>query len=94
MSERSATDFTGIASDAKNSLDKFFRIPLKEDAMDIINKMKKRNTNIKASSLGDLDERLLKILENDEKYMLENFENNNIIWEEVLQERFHEVCIN
>lgn len=77
MSERSATDFTGIASDAKNSLDKFFRIPLKEDAMDIINKMKKRNTNIKASSLGDLDERLLKILENDEKYMLENFDDSS-----------------
>lgn len=77
MSERSATDFTGIASDAKNSLDKFFRIPLKEAAMDIINKMKKRNTNIKASSLGDLDERLLKILENDEKYMLENFDDSS-----------------
>ena len=30
----------------------------------------------------------------DPHIIQKNFENNNIIWEEVLQERFYEVCIN
>lgn len=37
---------------------------------------------------------IIPLVDSDFVYMLENFENNNIIWEEVLQERFHEVCIN
>lgn len=72
MSEISTTDFTGIARVTKNSLDVFFRIPLKENAISIVKEMKKRNTKINASSLGDLDEKLLKILSNDENYMSEN----------------------
>lgn len=76
MSERLATDFTGIASDVKNSLDSFFCIPMKEDAFNIINQMKERNTKTKASSLGDLDKKLLDILKNDSIYFSENLKES------------------
>ncbi len=74
MSEISTTAFTELLGNVKNSLDSFFCIPLKEEALDIINEMKNRNTNIKASSLGDLDKKLLDILKNDNIYLSENFE--------------------
>lgn len=74
MSEFSRTDYTKLATETKQELDKFFRIPLKEDADFIIKKMEKRNTKINSSSLGDLDDELLKILAYDEKYMSENYE--------------------
>lgn len=73
MLEISTTDFTGLAMEAKNTLDKFFRIPLKEEAIDIVEKMKERNTKLYADSLSDLDDRLVKILSNDQTYLSKNF---------------------
>lgn len=73
MSERLATDFTGVARDVKKTLDSFFRIPLKEDAITIVKEMNRRNTKMYASSLGDLDKRLLNILSNAENFLSENY---------------------
>lgn len=73
MLEISTTDFTGLAMEAKNTLDKFFRIPLKEEAIDIVEKMKERNTKLYADSLSDLDNRLVEILSNDQTYLSKNF---------------------
>lgn len=72
MSENLRTDYTYQLEKAKQSLDEFFCIPLKEEANDIVEKMKKRNTKINSSSLGELDEELVKILRNDKTYFSEN----------------------
>lgn len=72
MSEFSKSDFTGVLKKAKSHLDVYLRIPIKEDAKAIISEMKKRNTEINKSSLGDLDKRLLEILGNDGKYLVDN----------------------
>ncbi len=72
MSERSLTDFTGNAREIKDSLDSFFQIPLKEEAFAIIEKMKKLNTDLNKTALGDRDVELLEILGNDDEYIEEH----------------------
>lgn len=72
MSELLRTDFTQVLKKAKNHLDVYLRIPLKDDAEAIITKMKKCNTEINKSALGDLDKKLLKILSNDSNYISKN----------------------
>lgn len=37
---------------------------------------------------------IIPLIDTDFVYMLENFEHNNMVWEDVVQERFHKVCIN
>lgn len=37
---------------------------------------------------------IIPLVDSDFIYMLDNFEHNNMIWEDVLQDRFHRVCIN
>lgn len=37
---------------------------------------------------------IIPLVDSDFIYMLDNFEHNNMIWEDVLQDRFHKVCVN
>ncbi len=70
MSEFSSTAFTDILGNVKNSLDSFFRIPLKEEAEEIIDNMTNLNKNDSTrSAIADEQVKLLKILENDSTYI-------------------------
>lgn len=72
MATLHTSDFTNQAETVKSELDKFFRIPIKEDAERIITGMRAINNPTNHSSLGDYDKKLLAILCNDEKYMEEH----------------------
>ncbi len=72
MSTILTTDFTKQLSDTKTFLDRFFRIPLKEDAAFIIKKMKSVNTERDKSVLGDYEIKLLEILNNDRNYIADH----------------------
>lgn len=37
---------------------------------------------------------IIPLVDADFVYMLDNYRNNNLIWEEVLQDKFHKVCVN
>lgn len=70
MSEFSPTAFTDILGSVKNSLDDFFRIPLKEEAEEIIETMTELNkTEETRVAVSDEQAKLLKILENDSDYV-------------------------
>lgn len=74
MSEISTTAFTEQLNNTKSSLDNFFKIPIREEAVGIIKEMIKVNNNTNAASLGDLDSKLLEILKNDINYVKNNSE--------------------
>ena len=70
MSEFLRTDFTQQVEDAKNRLDDFFRIVVREDALRIIEEMESILENrAKWTMLSDKQMELLKILENVPEYM-------------------------
>lgn len=70
MSEIIRTDYTHQLKEAKERLDKFFRIVVREDAMWIIDEMKSILLDkTKWTHLGDKQAELLKILENVPEYM-------------------------
>lgn len=72
MSTISTTSFTERLDDTKSSLDRFFRIPIREEANRIIKEMIRKNTDTNKSGLGDLDDKLLKILNNDSNYVADH----------------------
>ena len=72
MSTISTTSFTERLDDTKSSLDRFFRIPIREEAYRIIKEMIRKNTDTNKSGLGDLDDKLLKILNNDSNYVADH----------------------
>lgn len=69
MSEILRTDYTHQLENTKERLDNFFRIVVREDAMRIISEMESiLEDEKKWASLGDIQEKLLNILENVPEY--------------------------